>query len=148
MSPTSLSFSSIKTNSLSLWLSSSGGGASFDPPLGWRERAGQELADAAARRCSQQRAAMRRGHHPAAEQCQRVGPRRTHRPAPRCPQRPHGGTADTSWLSLMICCVLATDCWCSSPINKLWCNRPLCYFGGTARLKETGGRLQLDHRGY
>lgn len=73
----------------SLLIFTSGGGPSSDSPLSRRERARQELADAAARRRSQQRSALCRGDHPAPEQRQRVGPRRAHCAASRCPQWPH-----------------------------------------------------------
>lgn len=71
----------------------SGSSASPDPPLRWRQRTGQELADPAACCRGQQCAAMCRGHHPPAQQRQRLRPRWTHCPASCCPERAHRGTA-------------------------------------------------------
>jgi len=92
------------------WLSSTVGCASFDSPFSGCERTGQALADAAARGLGQQRSAMRRGHHPAAEQRERVGPRRPHRPAPRRPERPHRGTAGPHHACLLTGCDVTALC--------------------------------------
>ena len=56
---------------------------------GRRERTRQELADAFARRSSQQQRQMCRVPHPSPRQCQHLGPIRSHGPASRCIQRPH-----------------------------------------------------------